>query len=191
MISSLYKDKQTSKFQEKQSQLVFKIFKGEKSKSVGMINLNLSDYIADKTYENIKVPLIKCPDEGAYVIFSITSSLINITSGSETMSMMSGVGPEVMSMGSGPESEFKFADLEKDKKKLEEAKIGSPGFKRSHTTGGAGGIPRAPKLIVKKSGIIGVSEPLEVTPDQIINQSAPSKILKLDKAKIKINSVLK
>ena len=56
----------------------------------------------------------KCPDPEAFLIFDLTSTLINVTSGSETMSMMSGViGAEVMSMDSGPESEFNFNDLDK------------------------------------------------------------------------------
>jgi len=51
----------------------------------------------------------KCPDPEAYMVFSVSSSCINITSGSETMSMMSGVmGADVMSIDSGPETEFNF-----------------------------------------------------------------------------------
>ena len=46
MISSLYRDKSsTNKFTEKMSALVIKIAKGDKSKSVGQVNLNLSNFI--------------------------------------------------------------------------------------------------------------------------------------------------
>lgn len=57
----------------------------------------------------------KCPDKNAYLEFTIYSQLISITSGSESMSMMSGIHGLVdgMSIDSGPDSEFKFADLDK------------------------------------------------------------------------------
>ena len=46
MISSLYRDKtSTNKFTEKMSAIVVKIAKGDKSKSVGQININLSNFI--------------------------------------------------------------------------------------------------------------------------------------------------
>jgi hypothetical protein len=51
----------------------------------------------------------KCPDKNAYLEFEIKSTLINVTSGSESMSMMSGAqGVDAMSIDSGPRSEFKF-----------------------------------------------------------------------------------
>ena len=59
----------------------------------------------------------KCPDAEAYMTFVVSSSCINITSGSETMSMMSGVmGADVMSIDSGPETEFNFQDIDKASK---------------------------------------------------------------------------
>ena len=59
----------------------------------------------------------KCPDAEAFMVFSVSSSCINITSGSETMSMMSGVmGADVMSIDSGPETEFNFQDIDKTSK---------------------------------------------------------------------------
>ena len=59
----------------------------------------------------------------------MTAKLINVMSGSETMSMMSGVlGADALSMDSGPESHFNFEDLDKNK---EESKIGGgEGFRR-------------------------------------------------------------
>ena len=51
--------------------------------------------------------LDKCPDTEAYIVFSVSNTMINITSGSETMSMMSGVmGADAISTGSGPVTEF-------------------------------------------------------------------------------------
>ncbi len=45
MISSLLKDKMKNNFLEKASQIVIKVIREEKSRSCGLINLNLSDYI--------------------------------------------------------------------------------------------------------------------------------------------------
>ena len=60
------------------------------------------------------MPIEKCPDANALLHFTVSSQLISITSGSETMSMMSGMcgGADAMSMDSGPDTEFKFQDLD-------------------------------------------------------------------------------
>jgi hypothetical protein len=72
-----------------------------------MCYLNLSDYLAQDSFKNVKAKIVKCPDENAFLTFDIGNKLINVTSGSETMSMMSGViGADAMSMDSGPESFF-------------------------------------------------------------------------------------
>lgn len=72
----------------------------------------------------MKLPVEKCPDKEATLEFDIKSTLINQTSGSETMSMMSGVcGADVMSIDSGPESEFRFQDIDKQEESKEQAKI--------------------------------------------------------------------
>ena len=64
--------------------------------------------------QRVKMNLEKCPDKNATLEFDVKSTLINVTSGSESMSMMSGaVGADAMSTGSGPQSEFKFADIDK------------------------------------------------------------------------------
>ena len=71
--------------------------------------MNLSKFIENNKYDHIKSPIEKCPDKDAFLVYSVTSTLINVTSGSETMSMMSGMqGADVMSIDSGPESEFRF-----------------------------------------------------------------------------------
>ena len=109
MLSTLIKDKKKGTFAEKTSQLVIKITKGEKTRSIGQCVLNLSNYIDKPKSDKIKMKIEKCPDPEAYMVFSVSSSCINITSGSETMSMMSGVmGADVMSIDSGPETEFNF-----------------------------------------------------------------------------------
>ena len=84
---------------------MIKILKGDKSRSVGMVNLNLGTYLAQEKYEGVSCKIEKCPDKEATLVFSVFNTLINVTSGSETMSMMSGLcGPEVMSIDSGPDS---------------------------------------------------------------------------------------
>lgn len=78
-----------------------------------MVEISLSNYLEKEIYSKIKLSITKCPDPEAFIVLSLSNTLINVTSGSETMSMMSGaVGADVMSMDSGPESEFKFQDLE-------------------------------------------------------------------------------
>jgi len=76
--------------------------------------LNLSDYVDSTIEKSISEKVEKCPDPNAKLEFSIKSTIIN-TSGSETMSMMSGMqGADVMSIDSGPDTEFKFADIDKE-----------------------------------------------------------------------------
>lgn len=112
MISSLYTDKNstTNKFTEKMSAIVVKIAKGDKSKSVGQINLNLSNFIdgePESMYEKkIKLPIEKCPDKNAYLEIMMKSTIINVASGSDAMSALSGL--DGMSMESGPDSESNF-----------------------------------------------------------------------------------
>lgn len=45
MISGLFKDTKKGIFMEKSSQLVIKVVRGEKSKSCGMVSLNLANFI--------------------------------------------------------------------------------------------------------------------------------------------------
>ena len=45
LISSVYKDKNAGNYIEKNSTVVIKIVKGDKTKSVGQVNLNLSKFI--------------------------------------------------------------------------------------------------------------------------------------------------
>lgn len=58
------------------------------------------------------MPLEKCPDKEAYIEFTVKSTLVKEQIGSgETLSMMS----DVVSVDSGPESEYDFNDLEDGK----------------------------------------------------------------------------
>ena len=128
MISGILKDPKKGTFIEKSSQLVVKVLRGEKSKSCGMVSLNLANFIneelngqtaqgkAGSFKEMLSMPIEKCPDPNGLLNFTISSQLISITSGSETMSMMSGMcgAADVMSIDSGPESEFKFQDLDEN-----------------------------------------------------------------------------
>ena len=62
------------------------------------------------------MPIEKCPDPNGMLHFTVSSQLISITSGSETMSMMSGMcgAADNMSIDSGPDSEFKFQDIDEN-----------------------------------------------------------------------------
>ena len=72
-----------------------------------MVDINLSHFIDQSVQgKKEKVPIDKCPDKDAYLVFSVKSTLINIASGSDTMSMMSGL--DNISVDSGPETEYDF-----------------------------------------------------------------------------------
>ena len=85
MISGLYKDPKKGTFTEKSSQLVVKVLRGEKSKSCGMVCLNLASYINEQVTavagqgqagsfkEMLSVPIDKCPDKNALLHFTISS----------------------------------------------------------------------------------------------------------------------
>lgn len=66
--------------------------------------------------EMLSLPIDKCPDPNALLNFTIKSTLISVSSGSETLSMMSGAcgAADFMSMDSGADSEFKFQDFVND-----------------------------------------------------------------------------
>ena len=48
MISTIQKDKQKGNLSEKMSQVVIKITKGDKSRSFGLIDINLAEYVHDE-----------------------------------------------------------------------------------------------------------------------------------------------
>lgn len=69
MISTIFKDKNKG-FSEKTASIVIKITKGDKARSVGLINLNLSNYIENEgNQKKQKMSIEKCPDAEAYLEF--------------------------------------------------------------------------------------------------------------------------
>jgi hypothetical protein len=154
-----------------------------------MVQLNLGKYLEQARYESVKMSIEKCPDKEAYMVATITNTLINVTSGSETMSMMSGaLGADAMSMDSGPESEFKFQDIETDtakKNNPEEKKDGAgrkirmPRNKSAFATGH--GLPRAPMMKLTDNSGGGINA------EEIIESKKPLKLIKVDKSKIKFS----
>jgi hypothetical protein len=87
LISTVVRDKNNGgKFTEKTASIVIKIQKGDKSRSVGMINVNLADYIDEEMNKIQKLPIDKCPDKDAFLQFKITCQLISVIQGSDNMS---------------------------------------------------------------------------------------------------------
>jgi hypothetical protein len=89
--------------------MIVQIKKDDKVKSVGIVKLNLIDYLEGEPMSKMgtrqSLKLEKCPDEHAVVEFTVrTITVSNAATGSETMSMLS----EALSVDSGPESEFDF-----------------------------------------------------------------------------------
>lgn len=73
LISTVLRDKNNGgKFTEKTASVVIKIQKGDKSRSVGMITVNLADYIDEDMSKIQKLPIEKCPDKDASLEFKIT-----------------------------------------------------------------------------------------------------------------------
>lgn len=56
------------------------------------------------------MPIEKCPDKNAYLEIMMKTTLINVSSGSDAMSALSGL--DGMSMDSGPDSEFNFGEMQ-------------------------------------------------------------------------------
>ena len=94
--------------------MIVQITMGEKTKSVGVINLNLIDFIDQanaptKNGSRQSMLLEKCLDKRATVEFTVRSVLISANyTGAETISMGSD------GIDSGPESEIDFGDIDKD-----------------------------------------------------------------------------
>ena len=98
--------------------IIVQIKKEDKTKSVGIVKVNLVDFIeatsagAEKIGVVQKLKLEKCPDQNANIQFTVRSVLVSSgATGSETMSM----GSDAISVDSGPESEFDFGDFDGDK----------------------------------------------------------------------------
>ena len=117
----VYKDKATKKFQDKYANILVQIKKEGVRKSVGIVKINLIDYIeateigAKNIGKRQKLVLDKCPDPQAYIEFTVNSVLLSQgASGSETASIA-----ETMTLDSDPESEFDFNDLDGPSSKLQ------------------------------------------------------------------------
>ena len=111
MISSMYRSPgDESSYAATISKLTVKVTKGEKQRSVGEVSLNLADFVDGSGAlhgQRLKLPIEKCPDKTAYVEITVTSQMVSGIG--DTMSTMSGL--DNLSVGSEPDSEFNFADL--------------------------------------------------------------------------------
>lgn len=74
MVTTVYKDKATRKLQDRVGNLIVQIKKkdGEQTKSVGMVKVNLVEFIdasdaPSKIGQRQTEPLLKCPDKNATV----------------------------------------------------------------------------------------------------------------------------
>lgn len=77
---------------------------------MGVVKINLLDFIEASQGMKRTVPLEKCPDKQANMTFVMkTTAINNMGGGSETQSMMSCD----MSVDDVPESEYDFGDLNK------------------------------------------------------------------------------
>lgn len=82
MIVNVYKDKTTQKLKAIPSQLVVKILKGDKSRSCGLVELDLAQFVhasagtndaSNHFQKTLKSPLEKCPDKDAQFHFTVSS----------------------------------------------------------------------------------------------------------------------
>ena len=97
-----------------QAHLIVQITKGDKSKSVGVVKLNLADFIEAKEKGGLngvkrKEGLEKCPDKQSKVCFTLSAVPDNTNLNSDQLSCMIS---EINSDDGGPESEFNFGDFE-------------------------------------------------------------------------------
>jgi hypothetical protein len=73
--------------------LVIQINKGEKTKSVGIVKINLAEYIEDEIKGGLnkvrqKLNFEKCPDKAANIQFTIFTSLISSAVSGDGISCM-------------------------------------------------------------------------------------------------------
>ena len=114
MISTIQREKATKKFKDRKGNMIIQIMMNDKTKSVGVLQLNLIDFIDQanaptKNGSRQSMKLEKCPDPKAYVEFTVRSVLLTANhTGAETISMGSD------GMNSDPDSEFDFGDMDRD-----------------------------------------------------------------------------
>ena len=109
--------------------------KDDKTKSVGIVKINLADYVEDKDNgglngERQTLSLEKCPDKTANMQMTLRTTLVSSNAaGSDAISCMIS---DIQSVDSGPESEYNFGDFESSKRpsRIEEGfKISNLGSK--------------------------------------------------------------
>lgn len=116
MLGTLYKNKATGTFVERNASIIVQICDDKKVKAVGIVKINLGTFIEEQSVSaagpSIKtMPLEKCPDKTATIEFSLKTTLVSANaSGQDNLSQMSDVQSN-MDMDSGPESEFDFEDF--------------------------------------------------------------------------------
>lgn len=94
--------------------------KDDKEKNVGVVKINLVEYL-DGSHSRTIV-LDKCPDKEAHIKFTLKSTLINnMGGGSETQSMISCD----MSLDDEPQSEYDFGELNQPKEAPARARVSS------------------------------------------------------------------
>lgn len=83
--------------------------KDDKEKNVGVVKINLLDFIEATQGRKCQSGMEKCPDKSANISYTIKTTPINNMGGqSECQSMMSA---DVQSVDSGCDSEYDFNDL--------------------------------------------------------------------------------
>ena len=93
MISTIQREKATKKFKDRKGNMIIQIIKDDKTKSVGVLQLNLIDFIDQanaptKNGSRQSMKLEKCPDPKAYVEFTVRSVLLTANhTGAETISL--------------------------------------------------------------------------------------------------------
>jgi hypothetical protein len=98
---------------------VVQISKDDKTKSVGIVKVNLADFIEDKDNgglngERQTFSLEKCPDKTANMQMTMRTTLVSSNAaGSDAISCMMS---DIQSVDSGPESEYNFGDFESSKR---------------------------------------------------------------------------
>lgn len=165
-----------------------------------MCVLNLSAYLEQSEHPRLKAKIEKCPDANAYLVFDLVSRQISAMSGSETMSMMSGMmGTDATSMDSGPDSFFNEnadgADGNAETSASLNNKIKKAGRLQRPASTGPQGLPRAPSMPASSAkGILAISGGVDAPPDIIrespeeesIEAALQPKTIKIDRSKIKI-----
>ena len=100
---------------KKNASIILKISKGDKSRSVGIVNVNLADYVDNpETSQVQKLKIQKCPDKDAYLECSFKSSLLKLDAADQNDLLHKRGGRDDLSLDSGPGSDVNFRDFNLD-----------------------------------------------------------------------------